>query len=483
MRSGEGSEKQGEKGNFKRDNFKGKKGPKAMHSDTWDEDEKEGDESEIGPSNDGPSPFCFMAQVNLEDAGEEEDDFDAIIATNELTDPTIIEYLRKLHLAKKRVEKPTKVTIVEEVTKEEKKEETPQEDMVSSSSAKEVQDERKEEASSSNSKNENAQSKVEASSSPPLKEAKVYLNSNLIEDEPIHVSYCASVSDSDDEYDDIEDASISTNERMLKFELARANKLLNETNQALLRSEGTNEGLTKKVLELESKVTEFEAKEIIFEKQRKDFVQQISNLKIDKQLLDVENRALKSTSASSSGTRMDSTNLYKGQKSQDKTGLGYKRILPSLQSSKNPTSPKEKGKQIQVEKGMHGKTQNSRNAPNYAFRYNPAWSKNIYHRTPTGWRYEVKGKQAAQFDSKLDERSRIVSQQIKSSNKNKDFKPKTQVQSLKDDYHNRFVKVVVNPPTSALCNYCCKHGHISFECKYRKGSNMHNVAWVPKIKH
>jgi hypothetical protein len=199
-------------------------------------------------------------------------------------------------------------------------------------------------------------------------------------------------------------------------------------------------------------------------------------------LLDLENRALKSTSASSSGTRLGSTNLYKGQQSYDKTGLGYKNISPSLQSSNNPKSPKEKGKQIQIENGMHGKTQNPRNAPYHAFRYNPVWSKNTYHRTPTGWRYGVKGKHVAPFGSQLDKKSRIVSQQINSSNKDKDSKLKTQAQSLRDDYHNRFVNVVVNPPTSAFCNYCCKHKHISLECKFRKESNMSNVTWVPKIK-
>jgi hypothetical protein len=228
-----------------------------------------------------------------------EKDFEAIIAKNELTDPIIIEYLSKLHLAKKKVGEPTKVMTQEEVTKEEKKDET------SSASTKEVQGE----------------SKIEASSSPPPKEAKVCLNLILNEDEPIHVSYCASISDSDDDYNDIEDANIFTNERMLKFKLARANKLLNETNQALLRSEGTIEGLTKKILELESKITEYETKKIIFEKEQKNFIQQISNLKIDKQLLDLKNRTLKSTSASSSGTRLDSTNLYKGQQSHDKTSL------------------------------------------------------------------------------------------------------------------------------------------------------------------
>jgi hypothetical protein len=321
MRSVERGEKQDQKGNFKRDGFKGKKNPKAMHSDTWDEDEKEDGESEISPNNDGHSPFCFMAQVNLGvTSEEEEEDFEAIIVKNELTDPIIIEYLRKLHLTKKKVGEPTKVMTQEEVTKEEKKDET------SSSSTKEVQRE----------------NKVEASSSPPPKEAKVCLKPTLNDDEFIHVSYCASISDSDDEYDDIEDANIFTNERMLKFELARTNKLLNETNQALLRSEGTIEGLTKRIFELESKVNEYETKKIIFEKEQKDFIQQISNLKIDKQLLDLKNRTLKSTSASSSGTRLDLINLYKGQQSHDKTGLGYKKISPSLQSSKSPKSPKKK---------------------------------------------------------------------------------------------------------------------------------------------
>jgi hypothetical protein len=55
---------------------------------------------------------------------KEEEDFEAIIAKNELTDPIIIEYLRKLHLAKKKVVEPTKVTTQEEVTKEDKKDET-----------------------------------------------------------------------------------------------------------------------------------------------------------------------------------------------------------------------------------------------------------------------------------------------------------------------------------------------------------------------
>jgi hypothetical protein len=132
---------------------------------------------------------------------------------------------------------------------------------------------------------------------------------------------------------------------------------------------------------------------------------------------------------------------------------------------------------------MHGKTQNPRNAPYHAFRYNSVWSKNTYHWTPTGWRYEVKGKHVAQFGSQLDEKPRIISQQINSSNKDKYFKLKIEAQSLKYDYHNHFVKVVVNPPTSVFCNYCCKYEYICLEYKFRKRSNMSNVVWVSKLHH
>jgi hypothetical protein len=112
----------------------------------------------------------------------------------------------------------------------------------------------------------------------------------------------------------------------------------------------------------------------------------------------------------------------------------------------------------------------------------------VYHKTPTGWRYEAKGKQKVSplhvvlIGSQKNEKPRIVSQQSKFSNKNNFCKNKTQAQGLKDDYHSRFVKVVVNPPTSAFCNYCCKNGHISLECQFKKSSNMANVAWVPKLK-
>ena len=76
-------------------------------------------------------------------------------------------------------------------------------------------------------------------------------------------------------------------------------------------------------------------------KKQKDFIQQISNLKINKQLLDLENRALKSTSVLKRDTRLDSS-IIKGKKTHDKSGLGYKRISPSLISSKNPQSPKKR---------------------------------------------------------------------------------------------------------------------------------------------
>jgi hypothetical protein len=101
----------------------------------------------------------------------------------------------------------------------------------------------------------------------------------------------------------------------------------------------------------------------------------------------------------------------------------------------------------------------------------------------------VKGKEkvsplhVAHVGTQQNEKPKFVSQQTHFSKENKIYQIKTQAQGLKDDFHNRFVKVKVNPPTNAFCNYCCRHGHISLECKFKKPSNMTSVAWIPKIKN
>ena len=72
---------------------------------------------------------------------------------------------------------------------------------------------------------------------------------------------------------------------------------------------------------------------------------EVSNLKM-------ENRALKSTSVGATNTRIDLSNLYKGQKLNDKSGLGYKKY--NVLSSNNLRSPKENEKQTQNYKDTNG---------------------------------------------------------------------------------------------------------------------------------
>ena len=53
--------------------------------------------------------------------------------------------------------------------------------------------------------------------------------------------------------------------------------------------------------------------------------------------------------------------------------------------------------------------------------------------------------------------------------------PKTHIHNTKDKIEFENTK-----PTKAFCNYCCRNGHISFECPLKKTSNMSNVTWIPK---
>ena len=221
-----------------------------------------------------------------------------------------------------------------------------------------------------------------------------------------------------------------------------------------------------------------------------ELTKDLSNLKIEKQLLEIENEALKSTSKTKSDARLDLRKLHEGQGPHGKSDIGYKR-------PNNLRSPKNKEKQNQNHVGKKVNYQNTRNAPNHAFRYryrndndakkrspqryfNPTWSNNLYYKEQNGWRYECKGKNDAQLGVQINEQSRGIFQQANCSKPNHihSYKPKSQAQELKKEC----VKGKINSPTSAFCNYCCRHGHISLECKLRKGGNKLNVAWVPKVQ-
>jgi hypothetical protein len=253
-----------------------------------------------------------------------------------------------------------------------------------------------------------------------------------------------------------------------------------------MRKDGIIRGLTNKIDELESKVNVY--------------TNEVSILKLDKQKLEVEYGALKSTSVKDTNTRMDLSNLFKGQKPNDKSGLGYKKY--NFLKSNNLGSPKAKGKQTQNYRGTNENGKMVRNAPNHAYRYrynlgrnynykapikfeNSKWSKNVYYKDANGWRYEVKGKTSTQIGSQQNEIPRVVSQQKLNRNKQNEDKNEngmTQAQILKLDYYNRFAKTKTNPPTSVKCNYCGNHGHITLDCIYRKKGNANRVVWIPKTK-
>jgi superoxide dismutase len=63
------------------------------------------------------------------------------------------------------------------------------------------------------------------------------------------------------------------------------------------------------------------------------------------------------------------------------------------------------------------------------------------------------------------------------NNKNKlSNNPRTQAQELKNHYHYLFVQSSDKRPSNVFCNYCCKLGHISFECQLRKKNNNTNIV-------
>ena len=60
--------------------------------------------------------------------------------------------------------------------------------------------------------------------------------------------------------------------------------------------------------------------------------------------------------------------------------------------------------------------------------------------------------------------------------------PRNKVSDVKAKFESRFVKgeTLENKPTRAFCNYCCRLGHISLDCKIRNLSNKVGVSWVPR---
>jgi chromosome segregation ATPase len=104
----------------------------------------------------------------------------------------------------------------------------------------------------------------------------------------------------------------------------------------------------KEIIErLENKISEFELNVHFFESKLKNLekncqmhLSEVATLKVKVQTLETENRVLKSSCTSTSITLMD-LNKAIGQRSSNKSGLGYKK------SSKTSNCPKLKEKQVQ----------------------------------------------------------------------------------------------------------------------------------------
>ena len=189
------------------------------------------------------------------------------------------------------------------------------------------------------------------------------------------------------------------------------------------------------------------------------------------------------------------------------SGIGYKKSQPSLKSNK-PVFPKEKVKQTQ-----YSNCKNKQKSQNHAFRYSFNNNKNYknkysqshfqntfgsqksnktYFKGPDGWFYELKNKNVPQNRIQNNDSFRVVSRHYNKFNSCKNDNPtyrtqnrssnnyRRQAQGFKGHNHN-----IYNNGTKSniiFCNYCCKLGHTSLECRFRNGGNKLNVTWVLKTR-
>ena len=303
-------------------------------------------------------------------------------------------------------------------------------------------------------------------------------------------------------------------------QLNRFKSHLEESNKALFRKEEIIGGLRDDINNLISKVKLFEAKnkdlekekeKLIFENSRQAHIGELEILKVRILTLETENRALRSNYASCS-TNYDLEKMYIGQKPYDKTGLGYEKVSSSSKSV-NSSRPIAKGKSPQ--KSKEDKNKNCRNIRGHAYMYQrkpknrygmnqsngnhttsrpQQFSNKIYFKGPNGWFYENKNQDFSKkiwvpkndqnrgdFQHTHKNKQEFIQKQNPSLASTSN--PKNKNVDLKQHFRTHFVKSVEkgNKLTSAFCNYCCKLGHISLECKVKKASNNKQFAWVPRV--
>jgi hypothetical protein len=149
-------------------------------------------------------------------------------------------------------------------------------------------------------------------------------------------------------------------------------------------------------------------------------------------------------------------------------------------------------------------------SPNYAFRYkynkrnfknkntfqnsdknmfNPKGSNKTYFKGPDGWFYELKNKNALQNQTQRNGVARDVPQHHNrfDFNKTKSVTSKVANRShdshrcsmheIKHQYQSTFKQGSIAQKSSiTFCNYCCKIGNTSLECRFRNGDNNSNVV-------
>ena len=128
-------------------------------------------------------------------------------------------------------------------------------------------------------------------------------------------------------------------------------------------------------------------------------------------------------------------------------------------------------------------------------------SNKIYFKGPNGWYYENKNQDFSNKNQDFLRKIWVPKNDLKrgdfqQTHKNKqEFvqKPnpffastsdtKNKIVDLKQHFRAHFVKSIgkEDKSTSAFCNYCCKLGHISLECKAKKSSTNKQFAWVPRV--
>jgi len=334
---------------------------------------------------------------------------------------------------------------------------------------------------------------------------------------------------------EINESSTFMNEILTRYDdESMLQSLLDESNKTLIEKEGIIRALRTKndILEsqnrnlkasnminkiLDFKVKDLESKLMVLEKLKEtnicsSHVGEIGILKVRIQTLETENKVLRFPSEFSNVTNLDSYHVDNliNDRQIDTSGLGYKKGQSSFESNHSQSHKESKVKTCKTSNAKH-----NQKSPNYAFRYNynnrkykdknnfqnndrstfnPKRSNKTYFKGPNGWFYELKNKITLQNQTQRKGLIKEVSQHHNhfDSNKPKNVSSRVAYRSL-DIHKNKFQEIksnynatfkqgsIAQKPLITFCNYCCKVGHISLECRFRNRDNNPNVVWVPKV--